>query len=99
MVYKTDYDTYQKLVHCLDELNFDIKVDLITTDPMLKELGFVDYIPCTIDIMAKKEEIQKIKDFATDCEIAAYNDEIIGNDNKHVWEEYEKYGWLFDFFQ
>ena len=54
MIYETNDDTYQKLLRCLDELNFDIKVDLRTTDPMLKELGFVDYIPCTINITAKR---------------------------------------------
>ncbi len=52
MKIETDMPTYERLKRCLSERFPDVKVQLITSDPMLKKLGFAEKVPCTNEILA-----------------------------------------------
>lgn len=95
MIYETDMPTYEDLVKCMSELYPEIKIELKSSDPMLAKLGFVEKIPCEIDVQATEEQIKNIMDDAIDFEVAAFS---IDNEKSKEWKLYERYGWLFDFF-
>lgn len=100
MIYETDLDTYEKLKVCLFELFPEIEVKLITSDPMLKSLGFVDKVPCQVEVCATKEQIEEICDMAIDLEVIVYSttDSYYINENDENYKKYIRYAWLYDFF-
>lgn len=59
---ETELNTYFKLKKDIEELMPDIKVNLVTKDTALYELGFSKEIMCTIDIEATDEQIEELKD-------------------------------------
>ena len=95
MKIETDMPTYKRLKRCLSERFPDVKVQLITSDPMLKKLGFAEKVPCTIDVIATDNQAEQIMDDAIDLEVRAF---MIDDENSEEWKQYEQYGWLFDFF-
>lgn len=99
MKYETDIPTYLELKECLSEIYPQVKVNLISSDPMLKKLGFVDEVPCQIEICATEEQIQEIRDVAIDFEVDAFNvpNNYYPNENDEAYKKYVRYGWLFDF--
>ncbi len=100
MLYKTDLEVYNKLKECLSEIYPEVEVRLISSDPTLKKLGFVDKVPCQIEVCASKLQIEEICDMAIDFEIGAYNtpDGSDPNEDDESYKKYLRYGWLFDFF-
>lgn len=95
MKIEIDIPTYERLRACLSERYPDVKVRLIASDPMLKKLGFVEAVSCTIDLIATQEQAEQIMDDAIDLEVAAFN---VDDERSEEWKLYEQYGWLFDFF-
>lgn len=95
MIYETDMPTYENLVRCMSELYPNIKIELKSSDSMLAKLGFVEKIPCEVDVHATEEQIKSVMDDAIDFEVAAFN---IDDEKSKEWKLYERYGWLFDFF-
>ena len=100
MIYETDMNVYLKLKECLSELCPEIEVNLLSSDTMLKELGFVDVAPCKIEVCANETQIGKIRDMAIEFEAAAFDtpDSEYPNDDNIDYIKYLRYGWLFDFF-
>ena len=96
MKIETDIPTYQRLKECLSERYPTISVKLLSADYALKKLGFVEAVPCVIDVVATDEEISLVAEDAYDLEIAAFQ---IDDENSEEWELYERYGWLYDFLQ
>lgn len=100
MICEMNIDMYESLKECLSELNSEIEVSLLSSDPMLQKLGFSEKIPCTVDVRATKEQIDKLSDMIIDFEISAYNTPD-GSEPKESDEDYQKfckYGWLCEFF-
>jgi len=99
---ETDIPTYELLVKCLSELNPDIEVELIETDPALKNLGFVKEVPCTIEIKATDEQILEIEEMALDFEIEYLTDlddaGVTAQQRRESEKNYKRYGWLNGFF-
>ena len=95
MKIETDMLTYERLHRCLSERFPDVKVQLITSDPMLKKLGFAEKVPCTIDVIATDDQAKQIMDDAIDIEVRAF---MIDDKDSEEWKQYERYGWLYDFF-
>lgn len=100
MIYETDMNVYLKLKECLFELCPEIEVNLISSDPMLKNLGFADVAPCKVEVCANELQIKEIQDMAIEFETAAFDtpDGKYPNDNASDYIKYLRYGWLFDFF-
>lgn len=100
MIYETDMNVYLKLKECLFELCPEIEVNLISSDPMLKNLGFADVAPCKVEVCANELQIKEIQDMAIEFEVAAFDtpDGKYPNDNNSDYIKYLRYGWLFDFF-
>lgn len=100
MKVEADMPTFQRLTKCLAEIYPQATVELLASDPALRDLGFVHEIPCTIEIHATQEQINEIKEMAIQFEIDAINsaDGTYCPDNSEAYLNYEKYGWLFDFF-
>lgn len=97
MLYETDMDIYEKLKKCLFELDPDIMVKLISSDSMLKKLGFVDKIPCVVEVCADDRKIQRIRDIALDYEILVCGKDEYFDKNDVDYRNYLRYGWLYDF--
>jgi hypothetical protein len=99
MLYETNIDNYKRLKTCLSEIYPEVEVKLISSDPMLKELGFVDKVPCQVEVCATKEQIDEIRNMAIDFEVMAFNtpDGDYPKDNDEDYIKYARYGWLFDF--
>lgn len=99
MIYETDIPEYLELKECLSEIYPQVEVKLISSDPMLKKLGFVDKVPCQIEVCATREQIQEIRDMALDFEVAAYDgpSNYYPNENDEAYQKYLRYGWLYDF--
>lgn len=95
MKIETDIPTYERLKSCLSERYPDVKVRLLVSDPMLKKLGFVEVVPCTIELIATHEQAKHIMDDAIDLEVDAF---CIDDEKSEEWKLYERYTWLFDFF-
>ncbi len=93
---ETDMPTYKRLKQCLSELYPHITVNLISSDPMLEQLGFVDTIPCVVEVVATEEEIRSVADDALQLEIDAF---CCDDESSEEWQLYEKYGWLFEIFE
>lgn len=99
MIIETTEPTFHLLKECLSELALDIKVELISRDPVLKALGFVAEVPCVIKVEATPEQRNEIIDLTIDLEIAAYNTPSGYPDEKsEEYRNYKRYGWLYDFF-
>ena len=92
---KTDFDTYEKLKACLSEIYPQIEVKLISQDPMLKNLGFVDYIPCEIELCGTEEQIGDLENMIIGFEIDAYSthDDYPKPDNP-LYIKHLKYDWI-----
>ena len=73
MKVETDMPTFQRLTKCLAEIYPQATVELLASDPALRDLGFVHEIPCTIEIHATQEQINEIKEMAIQFEIDAIN--------------------------
>lgn len=95
-----DYDLYLELKEYLEELYPQIEIRLISSDPMLKALGFVEKIPCTVEILATDEQIEEIQDKALSFELAVYygNSDRYPNKNDPEYILYLKYECLANFF-
>ena len=93
---ETNMPTYERLKKCLSERYPHITVDLISSDPILKQLGFVDVIPCVIDVNATEDEIGSVVDDAIQLEIDAFSRD---DESSEEWKLYERYGWLYLFFE
>ena len=92
---ETDMPTYERLKLCLSERYPQITVELISSDPMLKQLGFVNVIPCVIEVIATEEEIFAVADDALQLESDAF---CCDDESSEEWQLYEKYGWLYELF-
>lgn len=99
MKYGTDIPNYLRLKKCLSEIYPQVEVKLISSYPILKKLGFVDKVPCQIEVCATEEQIQEIRDMAIDFEVAAYDgpDNYYPDEKDEAYQKYVRYGWLFDF--
>ena len=97
MIYDTDIDTYYRLKECLYELFPEIKVKLISSDPMLKKLGFTETIPCVVEVCAENKKIDEIRNIAIDYEITACALDDYPDENDIVYRNYLRYSWLYDF--
>lgn len=93
---ETDISTYERLKECLSERYPTITVKLLSADYALKKLGFVEKVPCVIEVVSTEDEISSVVEDAFDLEIAAFQ---IDDENSEEWELYERYGWLYDFLQ
>lgn len=98
MIIETTETTYLMLKECLNEIYPSIKVELISCDPALKALGFVKEVPCTIKVDATSQQLQDVLDLAIDFEVAAYNTPSGFDKKSEEYRDYERYGWLYDFF-
>ena len=101
MIYETDMRTYSKLKDALTELFPEIEVKLLSSDPMLKQLGFAGEVPCKIEVCATESQIEEICDTAMGFEIAAFNttDGQYPDEDDSDYINYLKYGWLSGFFE
>jgi hypothetical protein len=99
MQYKTDMETYLRLKQCLSELYPEVEVTLLQSDPMLKQLGFVESVPCIIELNITEEQRNAIRDKVIQFEVDAFNtiDGTYPSENSEDYKNYCKYGWLFDF--
>ena len=93
MKYETDMPTYLRLKQCLSKIYPQAEVILLSSDPMLKELGFVETVPCTIELNITEAQRDEIRDMAIQFE----TDAVDKPENSAAYKEYCKYGWLFDF--
>ena len=96
MKYAISFSTYESLKECLSEIYPQVEVKLLEKDTALRDLGFVDYIPCIVELVATDEQIEEIIDMGHQYEIDAYNtetgdDPLPGDPNYRL---YLKYGWL-----
>ena len=73
MKVETDMPTFQRLTKCLAEIYPQATVELLASDPALRDLGFAHEIPCTIETHATQEQINEIKEMAIQFEIDAIN--------------------------
>lgn len=96
MKIETNIPTYERLKECLSERYTTITVKLLSADYALKKLGFVETVPCVIEVVSTDDEISSVIEDAFDLEIAAFQ---IDDENSEEWKLYERYGWLYDFFQ
>lgn len=90
---ETDMPTYERLKQCLSDRYPHITVELISSDPMLYQLGFVPVIPCVIEVVGTEEDITAVADDALQLEIDAFQ---INDENSEEWELYKKFGWLYE---
>ncbi len=99
MQYETDMTTYLLLKQCLSEIYPQVEVTLLASDPMLKELGFVETVPCKIELNITKEQRDEILDIVLQYEIDAFNTQEgkEPSENSIAYKGYCKYGWLLDF--
>ncbi|MDP4133363.1 MAG: hypothetical protein Q8882_05065 [Bacillota bacterium] len=99
MQYETDMETYLRLKQCLSEIYPQVEVTLLKSDPMLKKLGFVETVPCKIELNITKAQRDKIRDMVLQFEINAFNtiDGKYPPENSMEYKNYYKYGWIFDF--
>ena len=99
MIYETKMNVYLKLKECLSELCPEIEVKLISSDPMLKVLGFVDDVPCKVEVCASDSRIEEIRDMVMEFETDAFNtpDGEYPNTTNSDYIKYLRYGWMFDF--
>lgn len=95
---ETDMDTYLKLKDDIADLMPSIHIELIVVDEMLHKLGFIETIPCTIEIQATDDQIEELRDICYQFEIDAFNT-LDGSDppqNDPNYIKYEKYTWIAD---
>lgn len=99
MIYDTDMPTYEELKLCLSEIYPSVEVKLLSSDPMLKELGFVDKVPCRVEVCATDTQIEEIRFMALDFELAAIDTPygISFRKDDEVYLNYIRYAWLYDF--
>lgn len=93
MKYKTDMPTYLRLKQCLSEIYPQVEVMLLSSDPILKELGFAETVPCKIELNMTKEQRNEIRDLTIQFEA----DAVDKPENSAAYKDYCKYGWLFNF--
>lgn len=90
---------YNSLADAFAMWNNGASVELIAADYNLELMGFVDYVPCLVDVSVSREQIINICDDCYDMEVAAYVKEDM---SRYKWErdedviKYEKYGWVGD---
>ncbi len=60
MKIETDNETYKKLKERIAEIMPEINVRLVSEDKMLRNLGFVDFLPCTIELQATEKQLEKL---------------------------------------
>lgn len=99
MIYETNLKIYYRLKECLSEIYPQVEVKLISADQMLQKLGFVDEVPCQVEVCASQSQLEEIRDMANDFEICAYNtpDGNYPNEDDENYKQYLRYGWLYDF--
>lgn len=99
MQYETDMTTYLRLKQCLSELYPQVEVTLLTSDPMLKKLGFSETVPCKLELDITEAQRDEIRDMANDFEIEAFNTPHgkFPHKDSVAYKNFCKYGWLFDF--
>lgn len=93
---ETNMPTYERLKKCLSERYPHISVTVISSDPMLEQLRFVDTVPCVVEVIATEEEIATVADDALQLEIDAFS---CDDESSEEWKLYERYGWLYLFFE
>lgn len=73
------------------------EIDIVRSDA--KKLGFVDEVPCQIEVCATEEQIQEIRDIALDFEFEAYDgpENYYPDEDDEAYQKFVRYGWLFDF--
>ncbi len=95
MTIETDIPTYERLKKCLSERYPTITVRLMSADYALEKLGFVETVPCVIEVGPTDDEISSVVEDALGLEIDAFQ---LDDENSEEWKLYERYGWLYDFF-
>lgn len=99
MIFKTDLETYYKFKKSISEIYPQLTVKLISQDPMLKNLGFIDKVPCEIELYATDEQFDELWNRVLQFEIDAYNTPDGENppENDPNYILYCKYQWLESF--
>lgn len=98
MKIETDNETYKKLKERIAEIMPEINVNLITEDNMLRKLGFVDFVPCTIELQATEEQLEELYDMCIQFEIDVFNtpDGKYPSKNDPYYLKYLRYTWIAD---
>lgn len=93
-----DKKTYIKLKECIAEIAPDIKVEFITEDVNLYNLGFVKNIPCSINIIASEKRIEELINICIQFEIDAFNtlDGEYPKESDEAYKKYIRYAWIYD---
>ncbi len=88
----------EKLLSAVADLRPDFRVRVVAEDPVLYKLGFVQYVPCTVEIDASDEEIREllIEVYQMEAEAWGFDDRDlkkpeIAKIQKELEERYSKY--------
>lgn len=71
LIYKTTKTEAEKYIKAISLIDFYVKTKITETDINLFKLGFVDDIPCSLEIFSTKEQENQMLDILDDLEISA----------------------------
>ncbi len=95
---ETTKPLYEKIKELLPDIWPNIQIRLMSEDSNLVRLGFVDSVPCVVELDVDEKQFEEILYSFYDLEVDAYNTED-GKDppqNDPFYQKYLKYGWIGD---
>ena len=94
--------TALRIISSLKELDPKIQARIVSEDVMLYRLGFVDDIPCRLEIPISPSDAEELYDKVIFMEIEAFNytdDELRDEATKKEQQKYEKRYYKFAFLE